>query len=99
MITFFWPWLLLLLPLPLLIRKLFDSFLEKVLENESQKNTEKFTITEALKLPDYNELVAITAEEQTAGLWNNRLIIPWLIWVLLVISASQPLWMDARKMI
>ena len=97
MITFFWPWLLLLLPLPLLIKKLFTSLLENVLENKSQKNTEKFTITEALKLPDYNNLVAITSKKQTVSLWHNRQIIPWIIWVLLVISVSQPLWMDDKQ--
>ncbi len=106
MITFFWPWLLLLLPLPLLFRKLFgSSLLEKGLDNESDnvsenelhKNAEQLAISEALKLPDYNELVTITAKKQTVGLWHNHLIIPWLIWILLVISVSQPLWMDDKQ--
>ena len=93
MITFFWPWLLLLLPLPLLVRKLFASHLH----NKSPGNAEKFTMTEALKLPDYNELSAMTAKKQTIALWHKRLIIPWLIWILLVISAAQPLWMDDKQ--
>lgn len=101
MITFFWPWLLLLLPLPLLSKKLFGFLLENVLENVSenrlQENAEKYTITEALKLPDYNELLAISEKKQTVSIWHNRLIIPWMIWSLLVISVSQPLWIDDKQ--
>lgn len=71
--------------------------LKNVLKNKLQENAEKFTITEALKLPDYNELVAIAEKKQTVSLWHNHQIIPWMIWILLVISVSQPLWMDDKQ--
>lgn len=93
MITFFWPWLLLLIPLPLLVRRLA----RPVSQSHSEQYFFTESHTEALQLPDYNELRSMTTEQGQSRSWHHRLIVPWLIWVMLVISAAQPLWLDDKQ--
>ena len=79
MITFAWPWVFLLLPLPLLARWLLPPA-------DPQ-------IGKALHLPFYTQL---PASGGGVGHSNDRLgsILAVLAWVLLVIAAARPQWLD-----
>ncbi|MEH6649851.1 MAG: VWA domain-containing protein [Motiliproteus sp.] len=78
MLTLAWPWLLLLLPLPWLIRRFSKPF-------EQQQA--------ALQVPFYDQLNRQTtsASEVRGRPLNGSLL--WLIWLLLLIAAARPLWL------
>lgn len=82
MIGFIWPWLLLLLPLPLLVRR----WLPPV-----------GTVGEgALKAPFLAELMAMQEASGggVAGQGQGQGWLPLLLWALLLLSAAQPVWLD-----
>ena len=79
MISFFWPWLLLLMPLPLLIRAWLSP---------------RHSFRTALRVPFYQTAMAL-AEAYRGGLASFRdALLPLLIWSLLVCSVAQPLWVS-----
>ena len=78
------PWLLLLLPLPLLVYWLMPPYREQ---------------KEAVRAPFFRELAAKAGPEATTGavvlqrnLWQ-KLLLP-LVWLLLVLAAARPQWVD-----
>jgi Ca-activated chloride channel family protein len=77
MITFAWPWLLLLLPLPLLVY-----FLPK-------KNTNRTSA--ALIIPQLLQSSSVNITNQTSK--KSPLIILSLCWLLTVVALSQPQWL------
>ncbi|NGZ05205.1 MAG: VWA domain-containing protein [Magnetococcales bacterium] len=81
MLDFEWPWILLLLPLPWLVRRLLP---------EIQPQYER-----ALELPyieEFADSLATTPTLEThTGLWHWSLAL--LAWVLLIIATAQPTWM------
>ena len=87
MITFYWPWMFLLLPLPLLFR-----LWAKPLTNQASSQ-----MSLALKLPAFDEIQTLYAHERFKTMSWKTLIIPSLIWLLLVTSAAQPLWLDKEQ--
>ncbi len=76
MITFLWPWIFLLLPLPLLARRLLPPALPR---------------RGALRLPFYSSLVRDGAGRPGRGGWRG-IWLPLLIWLMLVTAIAQPLW-------
>lgn len=78
MITLEWPWILLLLPLPLLARQLLPAAPTRV--------------SQALRLPFYAELPGAAAPLVSGQrhVWHG---VAWLVWVLLVLSAARPQWL------
>lgn len=79
MLTLGWPWLLLLLPLPLLLRALLTP----------ARPTQGL----ALRLPSLAGLAALTAGPLPAR--RARLALAALIWALLVLAAARPQWIGA----
>ncbi|MCP3671896.1 MAG: VWA domain-containing protein [Gammaproteobacteria bacterium] len=83
MIAFLWPWLFLLLPLPLLARWLLPA-------SNSLGGP-------PLRVPFFNQLSELSGQHSMGGLWNQRLLPPLLIWLLLVTSAAQPVWLGDNQ--
>lgn len=82
MFEFEWLWALLLLPLPLVVWYFFP-------ESGSQQQA-------ALRVPfmeDFNAL-GISVQKLRARFWLNMLLV--LCWILLVISASRPVWIGEQ---
>jgi Ca-activated chloride channel family protein len=77
MITFAWPWLLLLLPLPLLVY-----FLPKKNNNRTSA---------ALIIPQLLQGSSVNLTNQTSK--KSPLIILFLCWLLTVVALSQPQWL------
>ncbi|WP_159820960.1 vWA domain-containing protein [Colwellia sp. 20A7] len=77
MITFAWPWLLLLLPLPLLVYWL------------PKKNTDQ--VSAALIMPQLIESHSVSETRQTSK--KAPLIVLTLCWLLTVLALSQPQWL------
>ena len=85
--TFFWPWMFLLLPLPVIIRWLtLHGYLRNSREDQPG----------ALKLPGFKDLEALIISQRKSRFWHKELFLPWLIWILLVIAVAQPLWMSDK---
>lgn len=81
MLNFAWPWLLLLLPLPLLIRRL------PPVEPR----------TAALKVPFLQRFDLSAAGSAATSRWQRPrgpLLVLVIIWLLLVLAASRPQWLD-----
>lgn len=76
MIHFVWPWLLLLLPLPLVVRR----WLPKA----------EPSLAGAIRLPFCAELMVL--QQEAGGTTGRRLLLPWLTWVLLVLAVARPVW-------
>jgi Ca-activated chloride channel family protein len=76
MFEFAWPWMLMLLVLPWIVRRL----LPRAPESGGS----------ALRVPFYGELVAIIGE-RTEGSVRRRWS-PWLAWLLLCMAAARPQW-------
>lgn len=78
MINWTWPYLFLLLPLPLLIRLI---------------TKEVKTASGAIKVPFYQQLNSLDANPTHAGVKRlSRIILVWLTWVALLTAAAGPLW-------
>ncbi len=77
-VTWEWPWVFAILPLPLLIRLLLPA---------------REQAPQAIRVPFYQELHALYAQRQgnTAPTWINALLAT-LIWILLVCAAARPTW-------
>ena len=75
-----WPWILLALPLPLLVYRLVTP---------ADKNDAP------LHIPFYGQLSTLVGEERTDmdSRTGRRLILPSLIWTLLLLAASKPVWL------
>lgn len=86
--TFFWPWFLLLLPLPLLIIWL---------KNISGLNHSETSFNDAIRLPGYEEVEELSLSNNQFKFWHYRILLPFIIWSLLVVSIAQPLWLDDNK--
>ena len=78
MIHFEWPWLFLILPLPLLIRYLFP--VATSVENA------------ALRVPFIDDFNSLNQEVQHKTIKRWPLWLATLAWILLVIAASRPQW-------
>ncbi len=81
MFNFAWPWLLLILPLPLLVRWLLPPF---------------STRSAAIKIPFFNALRTTIGSSRWhfSNATNlGRLILASLIWILLVLAAAGPQWL------
>jgi Ca-activated chloride channel family protein len=71
-----WPWVLVALPLPWLVRR----FLPPVsVEREA-----------ALEVPAGSELAGLSAAGSGASRFHKRLVALWLVWALLVFAAARP---------
>ncbi len=78
MINWTWPYLFLLLPLPLLIRLI---------------TKEVKTASGAIKVPFYQQLNNLDANPTQAGVKRlSRIILVWLTWAALLTAAAGPLW-------
>lgn len=78
MISFAWPWVFAVLPLPLLIRLLWPA---------AARPPEK-----ALRLPFYKEVTRQVGSIQGGRrVWSQ--LFAWLAWMLLVIAAARPYWL------
>ncbi len=77
MISFAWPWLFLVLPLPWLVRRL----LPPAALPESR----------ALRLPFYRDIPAAVSTPAARRRWRQGLA--WAAWVLLVLAAARPQWL------
>lgn len=78
MLTLDWPWLLLLLPLPWLIRR----YSEPVAQQQA-----------ALQVPFYEQLTSSQAPHSGARIRPLNGAVLWLIWLLLLAAAARPLWL------
>jgi Ca-activated chloride channel family protein len=77
MMTLDWPWVLVALPMPLLVRWLPPA---------------RPQLGRALHLPFYRDLVDLEAgSRRTRG--RSRQVLAWLAWILLVLAASRPQWL------
>ncbi len=79
MISFLWPWLFLLLPLPLFARWLFPR--------------SDISCGSPLKVPFFDQLSELSGQHKSGRGWNRKLLLPSLIWILLVSSVAQPIWL------
>jgi len=79
MISLVWPWVLLVLPLPLLIRLLLPPADPRP--------------PRALKLPFYGELLRSMGAEKARRGRTWRLLLAWLAWLLLVVASARPQWL------
>lgn len=83
MLTLALPYLLLLLPLPLLVRRFAPPYA---------------TPQEGLRVPFFQSLVSLTGQTPSKGAtilqpnWGQRLLVP-LSWILVVIALAQPQWL------
>lgn len=83
MLTFALPYLFLLLPLPLLVRRWAPAYA---------------TPQEGLRVPFFQNLVSLTGQTPTKGAsilkpnWAQRLLVP-LCWGLLIVALAQPQWL------
>ncbi len=77
MISFVWPWLLLLLPLPLLARRLLPP-----------QRSAQAAIWLPLPPTLLNQLQTPDANGHRSRLW-----LLWLVWLLLILSAARPVWL------
>jgi Ca-activated chloride channel family protein len=71
-----WPWMLLALPLPLLVRALMTPVTE--------------TDEAGLKVPSFRGFVVLTNRSQAEKLMNWRVWIAIIAWLLLVLAAARP---------
>jgi len=89
--NFFYPWLLILIPLPILLRLILSYFPGiKLFNLSSHKNN-------ALRLPTYTRIKDLVEQKHQLNLWHKNLLIPFIIWSLLIISLAQPLWQDKHQ--
>lgn len=79
MIHFSWPWLFLLLPLPLLARQWLPPA--------------RSDYDYALKVPFFALLKALASRQGSGGIPWRRLLPAFLIWSLLLAAAARPYWM------
>ena len=78
MISLAWPWILIVLPLPLVVRR----WIPAVAADQGQ----------ALRLPFYRELTdSGVSRAAQANRWRRSLA--WLAWALLVLAAARPQWL------
>lgn len=78
MITFAWPWLFAVLPLPLLVRLWLPAAQPQ--------------LGAALRLPFYHQLAAADAGRPGRST-RLRQLLAWLAWSLLVLAAARPQWL------
>lgn len=79
MISLAWPWVLVVLPLPLLVRLLLPPA--------------DPTPSRALKLPFYGELLRSMGGEKVRRGRFWKLLLAWLAWLLLVVASARPQWL------
>ena len=79
MIEWMWPWILLLTPLPWLIRK----FLPPARSQQP-----------ALRAPFFQEWQSLSADQKGRGRSSGMgsLVLLWLVWVLVLIATARPVW-------
>jgi Ca-activated chloride channel family protein len=79
MIEWLWPWMLLLAPLPLLVRRLLPAA-------SSQEA--------ALHAPFFREWRQLSATQGGSGRASGKLPLSalWLLWLLLLLAAARPVW-------
>lgn len=79
MITWLWPWLALLLPLPLLVQRFWPA----------AQSAEP-----ALRVPFFQRWQALAQRQARRGGTGNRttLLLLWLLWLCLLLAAARPIW-------
>ena len=80
MLNLYWPWLLLLIPLPLLVRRLLPA------ANASQPT---------LRAPLLARFVAQSERYASSGSANRSLLatlLLWLMWLMIVFACTRPMW-------
>ncbi|MDO8863059.1 VWA domain-containing protein [Haliea sp. E1-2-M8] len=79
MITWLWPWLALLLPLPLLVQRFWPAA-------QSEEP--------ALRVPFFQRWQALGQRQARRGSSGNRttLLLVWLLWICLLLAAARPIW-------
>ncbi|MFO7550994.1 MAG: VWA domain-containing protein [Haliea sp.] len=79
MITWLWPWVALLLPLPLLMRRFWPA-----------AHSEE----PALRVPFFQRWQALGQQQSQRGNDGNRatLLLLWLLWICLLLAAARPIW-------
>jgi len=78
MIQFVWPWLLILLPAPLLARRWLPPA--------------RAGSGEALRVPFFHTLERLSGGRKRGAVRNPRLLLASLAWSLLLVATAQPLW-------
>ncbi len=78
MIEWLWPWLLLLAPLPLLLR---------IVWRARERNDAALTVP---SLEIFTEVSNISERQEPGRRW--RLVLLWMIWLLLILAAARPQW-------
>jgi Ca-activated chloride channel homolog len=88
--TFYWPWVLVILPLPLILRQ-FLALKNRSLE---QKNTQTI-----LHHPSINRLSQTYHAPKTAGSNSTFiLLLLWsLVWLMSVLCLAQPVWLERHS--
>lgn len=95
--SFFYPWLLILLPLPLIWRLLLH-YLPSLKRLSQRILPEWERVAEnAILLPTFQELNQLVETHNRSQIWRGRIGITWAIWILLVLSLAQPLWIDKHQ--
>lgn len=79
MIQFIWPWLAVLLPLPLLVRFLLPA-----------KNTLKDA---ALRIPFMDDFNAIASTDKVTKKKTSLMLLATIAWCLLILAATRPQWL------
>jgi len=77
MLSWQWPWIGLLLPLPWLLRQLLP-------ESESRRA--------AIRVPFYAALTQLSGTAGKTSAYRLRVLSAVLMWVMLVLSAARPVW-------
>ncbi|MEM1111183.1 MAG: VWA domain-containing protein [Pseudomonadota bacterium] len=79
MIEWLWPWILLLMPLPLLVRLL--------LSPAEQRDT-------ALRAPFFEQWQQLDTAQSSSGIGKARFswMLLWLLWLALLLAAARPIW-------
>lgn len=82
MIDLLWPWVLAALPLPWLIRTLLPA------SDQSRQ-----TLGAAIKVPFYKQVLSTQGESETHQFNIDRnMVIAVIVWVLIVLAGSNPVW-------
>ena len=80
MFEFEWPWLFLALPMPLLVWRLA----KPAAQNSGA----------ALRVPFYRQLSSLSQNASSQEMRSGfQMVMPWVIWCLLVLAASRPVWL------
>ncbi len=81
MIEFEWPWVFAFLPLPVIVYLLVPAASP--------------ARTAALRVPALEDFKLLDKEHARPKVFRSHHLMPWLVWVLLIVSGAQPIWYGA----